>query len=75
MYDTFYLFCTCVRRRLYETVIHLSEINWQPLKNLLKCGFTRNLFRFSQENACTDFDKFFSLFYNPMVCVRRLWFT
>lgn len=32
------------------------------LKKLLKYGFRRNLERFSQENGCTEFDYFFSLF-------------
>lgn len=35
--------------------LHLLEITWRPLKNLLKCGLRRDLVRFSQGNGCTDF--------------------
>lgn len=39
----------------YVESLHLLEITWRPLKNLLKCGLRRNLVRFSQGNGCTDF--------------------
>lgn len=39
----------------YVESLHLLEITWRPLKNLLKCGLRRDSVRFSQGNGCTDF--------------------
>lgn len=38
----------------FEPVIHVLEMKWWALKNLVECGFRRNLVSFTQGLRYTD---------------------
>lgn len=48
---------------LLETVMHFMEIKWRLIKNSLRCGFRRDLVRFSQGDGCTGYDDCYTLFF------------
>lgn len=49
--------------RLLENVMHVLEIKWRLIKNLLSRGFRRDLVRFSQGDGCTGYDDSYTLFF------------
>lgn len=46
--NPFSVSCLC-ETRLLETIMHFLEIKWRLIKNLLRCGFRRDLVRFHRE--------------------------
>lgn len=47
------------RYRLLGPCIHIWEMKWSALKNLVECGYRRNLVRFLQGRRCNDYGDFF----------------
>lgn len=55
--------CVCETIGYLKLSCTFLEIKWRLVKNLLRCGFRRDLVRFSQGDGCTGYDDSHTLFF------------